>query len=413
MATRFAVAALITSIAILAASAPAHAGKKRLTRYVADERCAPVKPLTEQDEPSGETVSGRLPAPPFGERWRIRFAVNTNGFVVRIFLGDDQVGSGLIRWDRSYRLDLGLEDYDIAGSPVDISGRLEGCDILDDEPLTKVTADIGGTLALADGIELLRGKLTWDADGMRLDGDARIACDTEGTLKGTATVDYRGPKDWVLHLLGSTEGPTCVMDGDFRIADATVGGSVTAKGGAVDGRITGRANVAAPDLPFGPWQADFRLLLTGTVDRIAMDFSADAESDAGYAKVTTGPDGELVITLNLKGGSTPAGDPVPSTDGGYVDPASLLPPVTISRDPCVIPQIKRGWKLSTTRRRMEKAGCTVRVKRVRSKKVPRKWRVVGLYTKKGKRYAPGRRITVRVSMGPPKKKSKRTARKRR
>lgn len=408
---------MLVAVALLLAAAPAHAAKaKKLTRYATSgETCKPVKPLTEDTEPSTSSVSGALPAPPAGQKWRIAFAANTNGFVVRVFLGDTQVGSGLIRWDRSFRLDLFLDDFDVSGTPVDIRGRIEGCDITDKQPLTKVTAAIDGTVQLADGISLSRGKLLWDKDGMRLEGTARIACSAGGALTGTATVDYRTPETWTLHILGSSEG-TCVLDEGLSIRDATVGGTITAKDGALDGRLTGYAKVAGPQLPFGEWEAEFELLMTGTVKKSVLSFSADARNPAGFAKVTIGPDGELKIELNLIGGETSSGEEVPVTDG-YVDPASLLPPPAPAAAPkakrrCKVPKVKRGATLTTVRRAMTKANCKVRVKRVRSKKV-RKGRVVGLYVKVGRFYKPGTRITVRVSAGKPKAKPRKQAARRR
>lgn len=398
-AARFAVATLI---ALAFAAAPAHAltAQKRLTTYVAGEQCAPVKPLTEDTQPSSGSVTKTLPKAPAGQKWRIGFAVSANGFVVRIFLGDEQVGSGLIRWDRSYRFTLGLKGYDLGGTPVDISGRLEGCDIFADDPVTKVTGSVDGPVTLAEGIQLLKGTLLWDSTGMRLSGEARIACATSGALRGSATVDYRGADTWTLNVLGSSDGPTCVMEDDFAIGDATIGGTITATNGAVDGKVTGRANVSAPILPFGPWAATFELLMSGTTKGIVTTFSADAESEAGFAKVTIGADGNLVITLNLKGGTTSGGDEVPSTGDAYVDPASLLPqsaPVAAAKR-CKVPKVKRGATLTSVRKALKKANCAAKVKRVRSKKV-RKGRVVGTVLMPGKQLRGGAAVTVRVSTG--------------
>lgn len=337
-----------------------------------------------------------------GQKWRIGFAVSANGFVVRIFLGDEQVGSGLIRWDRSYRFTLDLKDYDIGGAPVDISGRLEGCDILADDPVTKVTGAIDGPVTLAQGIELTKGTLLWDSTGMRLTGDARITCATSGALRGSAAVDYRGADTWTMNILGSSDGPTCVMEDGFSIGDATIGGTITATAGTVDGKITGRANVSAPILPFGPWAATFELLMSGTTKAMVTNFSADAESEAGFAKVTIGPDGNLVITLNLKGGTTAGGEEVPSTGDAYVDPASLLPaaaPVVAAKR-CKVPKLKRGATLTAVRKALKKANCAAKVKRVRSKKV-KKGRVVGTVLKPGRQLRAGAKITVRVSLGAP------------
>ncbi len=400
---------------LVAAPAQSSSATKKLTRYVAGEACKPVKPLTEKTQttagepvreldedtrPTTESVEDALPAPPAGEKWRIGFAANAQGFIVRVFLGDQQVGSGLIRWDRSYRFLIDLQDFDIAGSPVDITGRLEGCDIFAKDPITKVTADIVGPIQFTETISLTKGSLVWDSEGIRLSGDAKIACATSGGLQGSATVDYRTPETWTLHILGSTDGPTCVMEEGFSIADATVGGTITAKAGVVDGKVTGRAVVAAPILPFGAWDATFELLMTGTVKKIVTTFSANASNPAGFATVTIGPDGELVIKLNLN--TAPGGGPDtgPGADtyvdpGAYLDPASTRP----SSLRCRIPSVKRGSTLTTTRRAMTKANCKTRVKRVKSNLV-KKGRVVGLTQKRGKTFRAGTTITVRVSAGP-------------
>lgn len=419
MAARFCVAALITSIALLAA-APAHGAvsSKQLTRYVAGDACKPVKPLTDDSQttagepvrtldedtrPTTESVEDVLPAAPAGEKWRIGFAANAQGFIVRVFLGDQQVGSGLVRWDRSYRFLIDLEDFDIAGSPVDITGRLEGCDIFAKDPITKVTANLVGPIQFTKTVALTAGELIWDSEGMRLKGDAKITCATSGALKGSAAVEYRTAESWTLHILGSTDGPTCVMEEGFAIGDATVGGTITSKDGVVDGKVTGRANVAAPILPFGTWAATFQLLMSGPQNKIVTTFTADASNPAGFAKVTIGPDGKLVIELNLIGGTTDGGEEVPVTDG-YVDPASLLPPAPVvkAKRRCKIPKVKSGATLTSVRKAMTKANCKVKVKRVRSKKV-KKGRVVGLTQKPGKFFAAGTKVTVRVSAGAPKR----------
>lgn len=408
---RVAVAMLIAA-GVLLAAAPAHAAKakpKKLTRYAASgEVCKPVKPLTEETQPSSGSVSGALPAPPAGQKWRLTFGVNTNGFTVRVFLGDDQVGSGLIRWDRSYRFLLSLDDFDVAGSTVDVSGRIEGCNISAPDPVTKITAAITGPLQLADDIELMNGDLVWDADGMRLNGDARILCASAGALRGTATVEYRTADSWTLHLLGSSEG-TCIMEEELAIGGATIGGQVDSSGGTVDGRFTGRANVSAPSLPFGPWAATFTLTMTGPAKAMLLNFDADAESEAGWANVTIGPDGQLVISLNLKGGTTDEGEEVPSTEDAYVDPASLLPdlPTGTTAVRCRVPRLARGMTLTGARRTLRRANCGIRIKRVRSKKV-RKGRVVGTPAKRGARLSAGRKVTVLVSGGPgPKRRATR------
>ena len=402
---------MLVAAAVLLAATPAHAAKatskKKITRYAASgEVCKPVKPLTEDTEPSSSSVSGALPAPPAGQKWRFGFTANTNGFVVRIFLGDQQVGSGLIRWDRSYRFLLGLDDFDVAGSKISISGRIEGCNISAPDPVTKITGAITGPLNLTDSVQLTKGDLIWDADGMRLNGDARILCASAGALRGAATVEYRTADSWTLHLLGSSEG-TCVMEEEMSISGATIGGKLDNVGGQVDGRFTGRANVSAPSLPFGPWAATFTLTMTGPANAVVMNFEADAESDAGWAKVTIGPDGELVITLNLKGGTTNGGEEVPSTGDAYVDPASLLPdlPSGTTTVRCRVPSLKRGWTTTGARRILKRANCGMRIKRVRSLKV-RKGRVIGTYAKRGARLSAGRQITVRVSAGPGPKQKK-------
>lgn len=402
-AARVAVAMLITA-GLLLAAAPAHAAKakpKKLTRYAASgEVCKPVKPLAEDTEPSSSSVSGALPAPPAGQKWRFAFGTNTNGFTVRVFLGDQQVGSGLIRWDRSYRFLLGLHDFDVAGSKVSISGRIEGCNISSPDPVTKITAALTGPLLLADDIQLTKGELVWDADGIRLNGDARILCASAGALRGTATVEYRTADSWTLHLLGSSEG-TCVMQEELSITGATIGGKVDSDSGRIDGRFTGRANVAAPSLPFGPWAATFTLTMTGPAKGTLLHFEADAESEAGWAKVTIGPDGKLVISLNLKGGTTSEGEDVPSTDDAYVDPASLLPdlPAGTTAVRCRVPRLTRGMTLAGARRTLRRANCGIRITRVRSKKV-RRGRVVGTPARRGARLTAGRKVTVLVSAGP-------------
>ncbi|UUY04744.1 PASTA domain-containing protein [Svornostia abyssi] len=287
---------------------------------------------------------------------------------------------------------------------MDISGRLEGCDIFAKDPITKVTASIAGPLQFTKTVALTKGELLWDSEGMRLKGDARITCATSGALKGSAAVDYRTPESWTLSILGSTDGPTCVMEEGFAIGDATVGGTITSKDGVVDGKITGRANVAAPILPFGTWAATFQMLMSGPQNKIATTFTADASNPAGFAKVTIGPDGKLVITLNLIGGTTDSGEEVPATDG-YVDPASLLPPSApvVPKARCKVPKIKSGATLASVRKALTKANCKAKVKRVRSKKV-KKGRVVGLVLKPGRTLAAGTKVTVKVSAGAPTRK---------
>lgn len=400
-AARLIAAALITSIALLAA-APAQAdaaGTKKLTRYAASEACAPTKALSEDSQPSSGSVTAQLPAPPAGQKWRVGFAVNTQGFVVRIFIGDQQVGSGIVRWDRSFRFLLFLEDYDIAGSQVDISGRIEGCDINDKNPVSRISGTLDGPVQLADSISILKGDLVWDRNGIQIKGEARIACATSGTLKGAASIEYQSADTWTLHILGSSEGPTCVMEEGFSIGDATIGGTIKATGGTIAGKLAGRAKVAAPILPFGEWDATFELLMSGTVKATGMSFSADASNPAGFAKVAIGPDGNLVITVNLN--APPGGGPVGPAADAYVDPGPYLNPASsrpvVTR--CRIPSIKRGSTLTTTRRAMTRANCKTRVKRVRSHKV-RAGRVVGLVQKQGKTFNAGTTVTVRVSSGP-------------
>ncbi|MBJ7331959.1 MAG: PASTA domain-containing protein [Solirubrobacteraceae bacterium] len=364
------------------------------TAHAADrEACKPVKALTEETQPSSGSVIKTLPAPPPGaDRWRVTFGTNLNGFVVRLFVGDEQLGSGLIRWDRSYRFTLALHD------PVDLSGRLEGCDLFAKDPMTKVTGSVGGPIALTDGISLSGAGVVWDAAGLRLRGDARIGCATGGALKGAGAVDYAGAGDWRLDVLGSSDGPPCVMEDGMEIGDATIGGTITSVAGLVDGKVTGYARVAAPDLPFGPWEATFALLIGGPNP----GFSADAKSAAGFAKVTIGADGKLVITLNLLGGETTAEQPAPDTGGDYVDPASLLPPSVKTparaKRRCVVPKVKRGATLTSVRRSFSKANCRVRAKRVRSAKV-RRGRVIGTSRKTGTKLAAGTKVTVTVSLG--------------
>jgi hypothetical protein len=405
---------MLIVLGALVAAVSAHAAKatpKKVTRYAASgEACKPVKPLTEDTEPSSSSVSGALPAPPAGRKWRFAFGANTNGFTVRVFLADQQVGSGLIRWDRSYRFLLSLDDFDVAESKVDISGRIEGCNISAPDPVTKITAAIAGPLSLTDDVQLTKGDLVWDADGMRLNGDARILCASAGALRGTATIEYRTADSWTLHLLGSSEG-TCVMEEELAISGATIGGRLDNAAGRVDGAFTGRANVAAPSLPFGPWAATFQLTMTGPANAIVTAFDADAESEAGWAKVTVGPGGELVITLNLKGGTTGAGEEVPSTGDAYVDPASLLPdlPAGTTTVRCRVPGLKRGWTVAGARRTLQRANCGMRIKRVRSRTV-RTGRVIGTYAKRGSRLSAGRKITVLVSAGPGPKRTSATPR---
>lgn len=363
--------------------------------------------------PSSAVIVAALPGEPTAkDSWRVGVSPSISGFAVRIFLNNKQIGSGLIRWDRSYRFTVKLVGYPVSGVPVNIAGTVEGCNILKPTEISKVVGNISGALKLGDTITLTEGKVAWNAAGLTLSGAASIACD-QGAIVGSADVAYTDADNWSLELTGATAGGgSCVLSEGLTLSGLTATGGITAAAGAIDGKITGATAIAAPILPGGTWNATFQIVMTGTVKKILTTFDADATGALGSVHVSIGPDGVLVLTTSFGGGGSAAAAAPDTT--AYVDPASLLPTTAVvARRPvgsCYVPNVKRGVTLTSVRKAFTKARCKVRLKRVYSAKV-KKGRVVRATQKVGKRYAPGTKVTVEVSKGKrPKKMKKKAAR---
>jgi hypothetical protein len=64
---------------------------------------------------------------------------------------------------------------------------------------------------------------------------------------------------------------------------------------------------------------------------------------------------------------------------------------------CKIPKVTRGTKLKVAKRKLSKAGCATRTRKVRSR--VKRGRVVKLSPKAGKKLAAGKKVTVYVSKG--------------
>ncbi len=182
-------------------------------------------------------VEQALPAAPGGQRWRFGFGLNASGVVVRAFLGDTQVGSGLVRYDGSYRVSLALTDYPVLGAKVSAAGDVAGRSLSDPAPVAGLAGRVDGQMQVAKGVSVGDGTVAWDTGGVHVDASARLAC-PEGGLAAGAQGSVKSEQDWTFRVAGQTGGEDCTVAEDARIASEAIKGELTSADGAVTGAIT-------------------------------------------------------------------------------------------------------------------------------------------------------------------------------
>ena len=64
---------------------------------------------------------------------------------------------------------------------------------------------------------------------------------------------------------------------------------------------------------------------------------------------------------------------------------------------CKVPKVKKGAKLKAAKRKLKKAGCATKTRKLRSR--VKRGRVVKVSPKAGKQLAAGKKVTVYVSKG--------------
>lgn len=244
------------------------------------------------------------------------------------------------------------------------------------------------------------------------------------SLDGAANDGRPGERDNVLsvEVIETTRVATLVAGADpveFSATNTPAGGSTLIgspgpdrlRSGAYDDRIDGGAGAdaiaagAGDDTITGGPGPDTILADGGVI----CDFVACSSSGQGND------------TIHARDGERDSIDCGPGTDVAYVDPVDVTSGcetvVTGAQAPgagggaatqrggsgttpkggarrCVVPKVGRGATLKSARRALTKAGCKVKVRRVRSKAV-RKGRVIGLTRRTGRRHRPvaaGRRL---------------------
>lgn len=194
-------------------------------------------------------VEQALPAPPGAARWRLGLGLNLEGLTVRVLLGDQQVGSGLVRYNGSYRFSLAVRDVPALGARISASGDIAGRDITKPDPITNLRGEVQGMMRLTDDVSVGDGALSWDADGMSLDVAARLNC-PEGGIATRATGRYRTDEQWSIGVRGGTTPDGCEVAEGADLRDVTVGGDLA----STDGVVTGQISASTPQdatLPLG------------------------------------------------------------------------------------------------------------------------------------------------------------------
>lgn len=209
----------------------------RLAALPLQRQKAKARAAADVTEPEVEQA---LPAAPGGERWRFGFALNTSGVVVRVFLGDAQVGSGLVRYDGSYRMSVALSAYPVLGAKVTAAGEVAGRSLSDPAPVGGFGGRVDGQMQVARQVSVGDGTVAWDTDGLHVDATARLTC-ADGGIAAGATGTVKTDRDWSVRVAGqpSTEG--CAVSEDARVDAQSVGGELTSAAGEVTGGITAAA----------------------------------------------------------------------------------------------------------------------------------------------------------------------------
>lgn len=224
--------------------APAMSG--RLATLPPRKPAARVRAAASVQEPEVEQA---LPAPPGAARWRLGLGLNLEGLTVRVLLGDQQVGSGLVRYDGSYRFSLAVRDVPALGARISASGDVAGRNIANPDPITNLRGDVQGMMRLTDDVSVGDGTLSWDADGMSLDVAARLTC-PEGGIATRATGRYRTDEQWSVGVRGGTAPDDCEVAAGAGLGDVTVNGDLA----STDGVVTGQIDATTPSdatLPLG------------------------------------------------------------------------------------------------------------------------------------------------------------------
>ena len=206
----------------------------RLAALPLQRQKAKARAAADVTEPEVEQA---LPAPPAGERWRFGFALNASGVVVRVFLGDGQVGSGLVRYDGSYRMSLALTDHPVLGAKVTAAGEVSGRSLSDPAPVAGIGGRVDGQMQVAQQVSVGDGTLAWDTDGLHVDATAKLTCPDGGIAVG-ATSTVKTDKDWTVKVAGQPSTDGCAVSQDARIDAQSVGGELTSAAGEVTGAIT-------------------------------------------------------------------------------------------------------------------------------------------------------------------------------
>ncbi|UUY04573.1 hypothetical protein LRS13_03285 [Svornostia abyssi] len=216
----------------------------RLAALALREPAARVRAAASEPE-----VEQALPAPPGAARWRLGLGLNLEGLTVRVLLGDQQVGSGLVRYDGSYRFALSVRDVPALGARISASGDVAGRDITKPSPITNLRGDVQGMMRLTDDVSVGDGTLSWDADGMRLDVAARLSC-PDGGITTRATGTYRTDEQWSIGVRGGTAPDGCEVAAGADLGDVSVDGDLASTDGVVTGQISATTSADAT-LPLG------------------------------------------------------------------------------------------------------------------------------------------------------------------
>jgi Ca2+-binding RTX toxin-like protein len=134
--------------------------------------------------------------------------------------------------------------------------------------------------------------------------------------------------------------------------------------------------------------------------------NADAGSEACNFLVCRASVGNDVV--NARDGERDSIDCGVGTDKAIVDQADVVANcetverhAVVAQPPgakgCKVPKVKRGSKVGAAKRKLKKAGCATKTRKLRSR--VERGRVVKVAPKAGKRIAAGKRVTVYVSKG--------------